>query len=515
MIIFFWWTLMIDYDKRSILAKTSWLSFFIFINKPIGFLRDILQNRYFGIGEMSDAYIIAWRIPNIFRRIFGEGLLNSVLLPYLVEIKNKHDSISIEEIVTAISIVLQSIVLLFSLIISWNSHAIIKFLFLGSECVAKNSSILLSILIFFTFFITWSALLGIPLQLKKNFYIGAQSQFLVNIALCIEFYLSQKYNLNILTVMYAIVGNGIIILAFHFFMYKKYGYSFKNPSLIAYLYCFAFFKRFFLALISSLLLESNALLSLSFASYLEVGVLSINEILLTLIRIPQQIFGSALSSVSNLTLTEYVTTGSEKLYDYVNHINTILFYASLFISFGIYIFGRVFFSIFFYFSNIVNTIYIVKAEYYLLLLSLTLYPALISKIMVNIIYAHKNVFASTLISFFTICIQNIFLYFTIQKYQISSCILSYLIGDIIRFLFLFIFLKLRYNINIYSSLNRKKIFIFFCVIFISFFITMFLYDYILLIFDRNMFFFHELVRTALVCVFILELIFSNISFTYF
>ena len=53
--------------------------------------------KYFGLTVLGDAYVIAWRIPNVLRRIFSEGLMTSVLLPYLLKIKTVRLAIFITE----------------------------------------------------------------------------------------------------------------------------------------------------------------------------------------------------------------------------------------------------------------------------------------------------------------------------------------------------------------------------------------------------------------------------------
>lgn len=488
---------MIHKEKKKLLQKASLLSLFILINKPVGFLRDILQNRYFGIGILSDAYITAWRIPNIFRRIFGEGLLSNVLLPHLIEIKKQHPNNSslIEEVITAISIILQGIIIIICSVIAWNSQYIINLLSPGDALRAMTAGPFLSILIFFVFFMVFSALLTIPLQLKNNFYTGPQSQFLINIALCLEFYFGWKYQWTPNIIMYITTANGIIISGFCLFMYKKYQFSFLFPSRLSIKYTFSFFKHFFMALFSSLFMEGSTLFSLSLSSYLKTGILSFNEILLTLIRIPQQIFGSALSTVSNIELTENIILKSNTLSEQLRHINSLLFYMSFLTSCGIFIFGKIFFSLFFYLSGFPITNQLLSSAHtYLFYLSLTLYPALLSKIMTNIIYAHKKIIYATSISFITLCIQNIFLYYTITTYQLNACIISYILGDIIRFVLLFTFLKKKYQINIYHSYNKTDIKFFFKFIFYLFIMNINLYHILKKLIPTSIPFYSEIIR---------------------
>ena len=53
------------------------VSGFTAISRVLGFVRDILIARYLGSGLLGDAFFSAFRFPNLFRRIFGEGAFNA------------------------------------------------------------------------------------------------------------------------------------------------------------------------------------------------------------------------------------------------------------------------------------------------------------------------------------------------------------------------------------------------------------------------------------------------------
>lgn len=57
------------------------VSGFTAISRVLGFLRDILIARYLGAGLLGDAFFSAFRFPNLFRRIFGEGAFNAAFVP--------------------------------------------------------------------------------------------------------------------------------------------------------------------------------------------------------------------------------------------------------------------------------------------------------------------------------------------------------------------------------------------------------------------------------------------------
>ncbi len=61
------------------------VGFFTLISRILGFLRDILTAAFLGAGFFSDAFFVAFRIPNLFRRLFGEGSLTVAFVPIFTQ----------------------------------------------------------------------------------------------------------------------------------------------------------------------------------------------------------------------------------------------------------------------------------------------------------------------------------------------------------------------------------------------------------------------------------------------
>ena len=55
------------------------------VSRLLGFARDVILARLFGAGEMADAFFVAFRVPNLFRRMFGEGAFSQSFVPVLGE----------------------------------------------------------------------------------------------------------------------------------------------------------------------------------------------------------------------------------------------------------------------------------------------------------------------------------------------------------------------------------------------------------------------------------------------
>ncbi len=60
-----------------------------FLSRILGFVRDLLIARVFGAGIYTDAFFVAFKIPNLLRRLFAEGAFSQAFVPILAEYKNQ------------------------------------------------------------------------------------------------------------------------------------------------------------------------------------------------------------------------------------------------------------------------------------------------------------------------------------------------------------------------------------------------------------------------------------------
>ena len=65
----------------NLLKSTGTFGFYTIISRLLGYLRDILIAIFLGTGMFADAFFVAFRIPNTFRRLFAEGTFNAAFVP--------------------------------------------------------------------------------------------------------------------------------------------------------------------------------------------------------------------------------------------------------------------------------------------------------------------------------------------------------------------------------------------------------------------------------------------------
>ena len=102
----------------NIIKSTGTFSFYTLISRISGYLRDILIAIFLGSGPIADAFFVAFRIPNTFRRLFGEGSFNAAFVPSyskeLVKGKRKSENFA-NNIFNLLTIFLLALVLLVEL----------------------------------------------------------------------------------------------------------------------------------------------------------------------------------------------------------------------------------------------------------------------------------------------------------------------------------------------------------------------------------------------------------------
>ena len=73
----------------NLIKSTGTFSFFTLVSRLLGYIRDLLIAIFLGSGPIADAFFVAFRIPNTFRRLFSEGTFNAAFVPsYSSELVN-------------------------------------------------------------------------------------------------------------------------------------------------------------------------------------------------------------------------------------------------------------------------------------------------------------------------------------------------------------------------------------------------------------------------------------------
>lgn len=90
----------------SLLKSASTISGLTLLSRITGLIRDILIARTFGASGLTDAFWVAFRIPNLLRRLFAEGAFSQAFVPILGEQKAKSDHKTVKSLIDNVAIIL-------------------------------------------------------------------------------------------------------------------------------------------------------------------------------------------------------------------------------------------------------------------------------------------------------------------------------------------------------------------------------------------------------------------------
>ena len=174
--------------KEKFLKSTAVVSIFTMLSRIFGYIRDALMFIFISNASGAlDAFFVAFRIPNFFRRIFGEGALSTAYIPVLSDYKNKDDQKEVKEFINT-SITTISLILLIVSVIGVLIAPILIYLiapgFVNSEFGQYDLTVsLLKITFPYMLFICLTAIAGSILNTYDNFAYPAITPVVLNLSL--------------------------------------------------------------------------------------------------------------------------------------------------------------------------------------------------------------------------------------------------------------------------------------------------------------------------------------------
>ncbi|MFC1532083.1 murein biosynthesis integral membrane protein MurJ [Thermodesulfobacteriota bacterium] len=110
-------------ERENVSRAAGIVGLYTFLSRILGLVRDMVIARFFGSGIITDAFFVAFRIPNLLRRLFAEGSLTIAFIPVFTEylrLKSKKDAFELARIVlTFLSIILTVVTILGVLFAPW------------------------------------------------------------------------------------------------------------------------------------------------------------------------------------------------------------------------------------------------------------------------------------------------------------------------------------------------------------------------------------------------------------
>ena len=254
----------------NLIKSTGTFSFFTIISRLLGYLRDVLIAIFLGTGALADAFFVAFRIPNTFRRLFSEGTFNAAFVPsYASEIiKGKTQSNKFaNDIFNLIFLGLLFLVLIVQIFMP-GFLSIIAPGFVDDTEKMELAINLTRITFPFLFFISLASFFSAILNSHNKFAAASAAPIILNIILIgILFFSKSLGDQLVYYLSYGVSLAGILQLIFLYkfvnkFYSLKINFKFKASNKIK-----IFFKKLLPSIFSSGVTQINILVGTIIASF--------------------------------------------------------------------------------------------------------------------------------------------------------------------------------------------------------------------------------------------------------
>ncbi len=177
---------MSDTAPRSLMRSGLVVSVTTLISRVAGLIRDLVVAITFGAGPLTDAFFVAFRIPNLFRRLFGEGAVSHAFVPVLTEVDERGDPRESQDLVAHVMGTLGAVLLAVAAVGAIAAPVLVWVFAPGfvDDAGRFDPAVAMLRLCFpYVFFISLVAAAGGVMQSRGRFAVPAATPILLN--LCI------------------------------------------------------------------------------------------------------------------------------------------------------------------------------------------------------------------------------------------------------------------------------------------------------------------------------------------
>ena len=188
----------------NLLSSTSIFSFFTLISRILGYLRDILIAVFLGASIYADAFFVAFRLPNTFRRLFAEGTFNAAFIPSYTSVKAESKINGKKFADDVLSFLLFILLFIVSIVEIFTPYLIYIIApgFIENQ-VKFNLAVELTRITFpFLLFISLSSFFAGILNSNNKFAAAAAAPIILNVTLIISLILKKMKLLNLILKLY-------------------------------------------------------------------------------------------------------------------------------------------------------------------------------------------------------------------------------------------------------------------------------------------------------------------------
>ena len=302
----------------NLLKALATVSSMTLLSRVLGFVRDAVIARVFGVGLMTDAFFVAFKIPNLLRRLFAEGAFSQAFVPILAEYKNRRGVAETRALVDHVAAVLTVALVLVTAVGVVAAPLIVTFTAPGFTATPEKFALtvdLLRIVFPYILFIALTACAGGILNTWSRFAVPAFTPVLLNLSFIgFALFAAPWFDPPVMALAWAVFVGGVLQLAFQLPFLARIGMlprlrlNFRDEGVRRVL------KQMAPALFGVSVGQISLLINTIFASFLVTGSVTWLYFADRLMEFPAGMLGAALGTILLPSLAKHYADDSPDKY---------------------------------------------------------------------------------------------------------------------------------------------------------------------------------------------------------
>jgi putative peptidoglycan lipid II flippase len=285
----------------SLLRALATVSSMTLLSRILGFVRDLAIARVFGAGLATDAFFVAFKIPNLLRRLFAEGAFSQAFVPILAEFKNRRGEDDTKLLVDRVAGTLAAALAVVTVLGVLAAPLIIYVSAPGFAAAPGKFQLtvdLLRITFPYILFISLTALAGGVLNTYSRFWVPAFTPVLLNLSfIAFALWLAPHFDPPVTALAWAVFAGGAAQLVFQapflarLGLLPRFRVSFRNEAVARVI------RQMGPAVFGVSIAQVSLIINVIFASFLVTGSVSWLYYADRLMEFPSGLLGAALGTI--------------------------------------------------------------------------------------------------------------------------------------------------------------------------------------------------------------------------
>ncbi|MEH2920808.1 murein biosynthesis integral membrane protein MurJ [Samsonia erythrinae] len=297
----------------NLLKSLAAVSSMTMLSRVLGFVRDAIVARIFGAGMATDAFFVAFKLPNLLRRIFAEGAFSQAFVPILAEYKSQQGDEATRTFLAYVSGMLTLILALVTVAGMLAAPWVIMVTAPGFAATPERfelTSALLRVTFPYILLISLTSMVGSVLNTWNRFSVPAFAPTLLNVSIIgFSLFAAPYFDPPVMALAWAVLVGGLLQLGYQLPHLKKIGMlvlprlKWRDPSV------WRVMKLMGPAVLGVSVGQISLIINTIFASFLSEGAVSWMYYADRLMEFPSGVLGVALGTILLPSLAKSFASG--------------------------------------------------------------------------------------------------------------------------------------------------------------------------------------------------------------